>query len=156
MTVRVASGHPERWTGLKRVGIGRDAGDPEPEIFEVETARGYRDRLVLKLAGLDAPGEVEARRGRWILAPPEEVPELPAGTWYVERLRGLLVEDGSRGPLGRVVDVLETGGVDLLVVEGVRGGELLIPLAETIVKEVREDLGRIRVDLPEGLLEGEA
>ena len=153
MTIRVPSGHPERWTGLTRVWVGRDASDPGPEVFEVEAARSYRDRLVLKLRGLDTPGEVESRRGRWILAPPEEVPELPAGTYYVERLRGLRVEDARRGPLGRVVDLLETGGADLLVVEGEGGAELLIPFAGTIVLEVREDLGTIRVDLPEGLAE---
>jgi 16S rRNA processing protein RimM len=141
---------------LTRVWVGRDAADPEPEEFGVEGARAYRDRLVLKLVGLDTPGEVETRRGRWILAPPDEVPDLPAGTYYVERLRGLHVEDARRGPLGRVADVLETGGADLLVVEGEGGRELLIPFAGTIVLEVREDLGTIRVDLPEGLAEDEA
>lgn len=156
MTIRVPSGHPERWTGLTRVWVGREAGDPAREEFRVEAARAYRDRLVLKLEGLDTPGEVEARRGRWILAPPDEVPELPAGTYYVERLRGLRVEDVRRGPLGRVADFVETGGADLLVVEGEGGRELLIPFAGTIVLEVREDLGTIRVDLPEGLAEEQA
>lgn len=153
MTVRVFSGHAERWTGLKRVFVGRDAADTAPETFEVESARSYRDRLVLKLKGLDSANAVEARRGGWILAPEDEVPDLPAGTFYVERLRGLRVEDARRGPLGRVADVLETGGADLLVVEDGRGGELLIPFAGAIVKEVQAAEGCILVDLPEGLVE---
>ena len=54
MTVRVISGDAGQWTGLARVLVL-----PEPESdsvedeFDVESARSYRDRLVLKLSGIE-------------------------------------------------------------------------------------------------------
>jgi 16S rRNA processing protein RimM len=54
-------------------------------------------------------------------------------------------------PVGNVTGLYETGGVDVLVVEGGRG-EVLIPLAPYV--EVDRKARRIVVDPPEGLLEG--
>ena len=57
----------------------------------------------------------------------------------------------ASGDIGSVEDVVETGGVDLLVVKDVRGVETLIPLAEDIVRQIDEAGGTIRVTLPDGL-----
>lgn len=154
-TVKVASGEAGRWTGLTEVLVGRPEGDgtpgDEPRRFEVERSRAYRDRLVLKLAGVDDPTRADALKGLWVLAPAEQVPALPQGVYWVERLVGLdVVEDGGRS-LGRVEDVMATGGVDLLVVRELSGEELLVPLAGSIVVEIREPAGPIVVRLPEGL-----
>jgi ribosomal 30S subunit maturation factor RimM len=58
--------------------------------------------------------------------------------------------------LGRVTDVQSTGegisGTPLLVVD-TRTGELLIPLAEDICKNINPAARRIDVLLPEGLRE---
>ncbi len=155
MTVRVASGEAGRWTGLTTVLVGEPDRDGAPgaglERFEVECSRAYRDRLVLKLKGVDDPGRADALKGAWVLAPAEQVPELPPGSYWVERLVGLGVVDTDGKPLGEVEDVMPTGGVDLLVVRGPGGGELLVPLAESIVLEIREPAGPVVVRLPEGL-----
>lgn len=152
MTVRVASGHAERWTALKRILVGpaEGAGDSAIRSFEVAACRAYRDRLVLKLEGVDSAAEAASLAGKRVSALPEDVPALPEGEYYVARLVGMRVTDPSGAPLGRVVDVVETGAAGLLAVEG-GGGEILIPLSRTIVKAVHEDRGCIVVDLPEGL-----
>lgn len=152
MTVRVPSGSPERWTALRRVHWSRDGRSIDAADLPVEASRAYRDRLVLKLGGIDDPSSVEAWRGGWILAPADEVPDLPAGEHFVERLRGLRVTDEVLGDLGAVVDVIATGGADLLVVEG-RRGEILVPFVGEIVREVREGEGTIRTRVPAGLVE---
>ena len=52
--------------------------------------------------------------------------------------------------VGKVTGLLETGGVDVLVVTGPRG-ERLVPLAPYV--EVDREAGRVVVDPPEGLLD---
>ncbi len=133
------------------VGAPEVDASEEPVPFEVERSRAYRDRLVVKLKGVDDPTGAEALKGQWILAPAEQVPALPEDVYFVERLVGLEVVNESGDALGRVEDVLATGGVDLLVVRGSRGDELLVPLAESIVLEIGEGSGPIVVRLPEGL-----
>ena len=155
MTVRVLSGRADRWTGLTSVVLmvpGEVPGGSE-EARRVEGSRAYRDRLVLKLEGVDDASAAERLKGYWVLASAAEIPALPAGEFYVDRLIGLSVQDEVGGLLGRVEDVLETGGVDLLVVRNQVGREVFVPLAREIVTEVREAEGRILVRLPAGLVE---
>ena len=55
------------------------------------------------------------------------------------------------GNVGRVVDVVETGGIDLLLVRDEGGVETLVPMAKEFVKGIDADAGLIEVALPEGL-----
>lgn len=156
MTVRVPSGDAAFWSELPRVWIAPESATDEGRFYEVEHGRAYRDRLVLKLAGLDDAGAAEQLRGRSVLAAEEDAPALDEGTHHAVRLVGMEVEDESGALLGRVIDVMPTGGVDLLVVAAVgepEGTETLIPLAREIVIEVSAERGRIRVRPPAGLLE---
>lgn len=156
MTVRVASGKAERWTGLRSVWIeGRGSGGG-PALYDVESARAYRDRLVVKLRGVDDPTAAERLRGAIVAAPEDQIPDLPDGVYYVARLVGLKVRDEEGRALGIVRDVLPTGGVDVLEVEEEDGKELLVPLAREIVLEVSQEEGFLTVRLPEGLREGGA
>ena len=154
LTVRVFSGDSEPWAGLARVRIGQGAS--AGRYYPVEASRAYRDRLVLKLEGIDDPGAAEALRGAEVVVAHAELPELGKGEYYTGLLVGSTVFDESAGPLGQVRDVMSTGGTDLLVVapEGsVETEEVMIPMATGILLEVNEAERRIRVRLPEGLLE---
>ncbi len=122
--------------------------------YEVEAARAYRDRLVLKLRGIENPSDGAALRGRTVLAPAVEVPALPKNQYFAVTLVGSSVQiEGTTEQLGTVADVVETAGTDVLVVTGREGHEMLIPMAEEIVVEIRESEGMISVRLPEGLRE---
>ena len=61
----------------------------------------------------------------------EDVPRLPKDVYWVERLVGAQVMDAVMGDIGRVRDVVETGGVDLLLVEDAGGVETLVPWSRT-------------------------
>ena len=127
------------------------SGDGDCREFEVAGARGYRDRLVLKLRGVDDPSGAQALKGGTVWVPPEEVPSLRANEHYAARLVGLRVFGVAGEALGEVTDVVTTGGTDVLVVEQADGHELLVPMAEEIVVQIDEREGRIAVRLPPGL-----
>ena len=85
-----------------------------------------------------------------------EAVELEEGAYYDWQLEGCRVETVGGRQLGTVSEVLHTGGeAPVLVVRDAGGRENLVPLAESICVGI--DVGRklIRVDAPEGLLEGE-
>jgi 16S rRNA processing protein RimM len=63
------------------------------------------------------------------------------------------VRETSGTRLGRVTDLIETGGTDVLVVEDDDGDELLIPMAREMIRKIDARAGRIEVRLPEGLRE---
>ena len=152
-TVKVVSGDAARWEHVRQVFLG-PAGDGAPAVpRKVESARAYRDRLVLKLAGVDDASQAEALRGCDVGVGADEIPSLPQDVYWVARLVGARVTESSGRELGRVADVIETGGTDLLRVVDAAGTETLVPLAREIVTEIDEADGRIVVSLPEGLQE---
>lgn len=152
VTVKVVSGDAARWEHLSRVVLQGSGAGSAAGSRKVESARAYRDRLVLKLAGVDDASVAAALRGCDVLASAEDVPRLPKDVYWVERLVGARVIDAVSGEIGRVVDVIVAGGSDLLLVKDGDGVETLVPLVKEFVPEIDEASGTIRLTLPEGLL----
>jgi len=152
VTVRVAGGEAALWSGIGRVRLegGRDGGT----WYRIEAARAYRDRLVLKLEGVDDASAAAALRGRDVVAAVEDAPELAPGRYWRAGLVGARVVDVRGAEVGIVEDVVPRGEQDLLVVGRGPGREpALIPFAPGIVRDVDEARATIRVDLPDGLLD---
>ena len=144
VTLRVASGHAERWVHVRRALV---AGAPR----EITSARAYRDRLVLKLAGVDDASQAAALRGSEVSVLASDLPALPDGEFWARHLVGLRVVEKGGAVLGQVEDLVATGGTDLLVVRDPGGLEILVPLAGAIVLAVDTARGVVEVDLPDGL-----
>ena len=153
LTVRVPAGDATWWDSIEEVWIGSDEGSST--CYAVEGSRSYRDRLVLKLAGIDDAGAAEGLRGLSVWASRERAPAQPQGRWYVTALVGMQVDDERLGAVGTVNDVMPTGGgADLLVVGRPESAEdLLVPMVEEIVLTVDEGNRRIHVRLPDGLMD---
>ena len=154
VTARIRSGRAERWTGQDHLVLADSETERTGERYAVEAARSYGDRLVLKLAGVENADAAAALKGRFVVVEADSVPALPDGEVYQDRLIGMRVVESGR-TIGRVVDVMETAGSDLLVVEGPEDGrgEVLIPFVAPIVRDVDEERGAVSVCLPAGLLE---
>lgn len=84
--------------------------------------------------------------------PEEALPPAEKGSFYDFQLIGCEVVEKDGGAIGTVKGLLPVGGRDILVVD--RGGrEVLIPFTESFCLEVDAAAGRIRVELPDGLLD---
>jgi 16S rRNA processing protein RimM len=146
---------PERFTGLSRVYVEaplEPMKDSQPVALVVEGLRIHKGRPVLKLSGVSDISAAETLRGRELRVPESELQPLPAGSFYQFQVRGMTVTDRTRGEIGIVENVLETGGTDLLVVRGTGGEETLVPLCGEIVKNIDPVRGSVEIDAPEGLV----
>jgi 16S rRNA processing protein RimM len=117
---------------------------------EIEYFRRQHGRAVLKLRGIDSMTEAEKLRGAELRIPATEVAPLEEGQFYTFDLKGCSVFAAGGEYLGIVTDVLDSGGTDILKVD-LDQKEILIPFAESYLKNVDLDNKRIDVDLPEGL-----
>lgn len=151
ITTVVASGKPERWLAIDSV-LMDDGSGGEPVEYEVEGSRAYKDRLILKLKGVDEPRTAAGFKGWTVRVTADRIPALPEGEYYLDSLIGMTVMEQDQ-VLGKVADIHEAGGTHVLVVGTDQGGELLVPLVKAIVKEVEQTGTVIRVVLPQGLKE---
>lgn len=142
---------PQRFDSLRSVIAV--APDGRHRSLQIEAHWFHRDRIVFKFAGFDSIEAARSLIGSKLTVPLSERVKLPAGHFYDWELTGCNVENVAGEKLGRVRDVMRTGGVEVLVVEDRAGVELLIPMAQDICLEVDIDRKVIRVDPPEGLLE---
>ncbi len=142
---------PERFEDISE--LSGVAPDGTRKQVELENYWFQNDRVVLKFAGYDTIDAAKALVGFEFGLPEAERVELGEGEYYDWELEGCLVETNARSVVGKVREVMRTGGVELLVVESEERQEVLIPLAATIVVEIDVANKRIVVDPPEGLLE---
>ena len=71
-------------------------------------------------------------------------------SYLVKDLVGFEVATEAGEVLGKLNDVLPTGGNDIFVV-GEGPAEILVPAIKSVVLKIDSDLRRITVDLPKGL-----
>jgi 16S rRNA processing protein RimM len=140
---------PERYRELRELVLDTAQG---LRAVAVEAQRDAGAQWVLKLKGLTGRSAAEALKGASVLVPLSERAPLAENEYFTEDLIGCAVETVAGEAVGAVTGVLEAGAQHLLQVAGARG-EVLVPLAETIVKEVLLDRRTIRIDPPPGLLE---
>ena len=147
VVVEPLSDRPDRFPNLRQAFVAGEAGSAR--AVQVRDAWPHKGRFVLKLDGVDSIDEAERYRGLDLRIPEEDLSALPPGSYYHHQLRGLRVEDAEGREVGRVEEVMETGGeAAVLVVRG-PGGETLIPLADAFVRAVDLPGGRVVVRLPE-------
>lgn len=122
------------------------------EKVEIESFFLQKDRIVLKLAGIDSIEQAGKYVGCDFAVHEDETVELEADEFFEWQLIGCQVVTVDGAEAGTVESLLPTGGVAVLVVKK-QGREILIPLARDICVKVEVDARRITIDPPEGLLE---
>ena len=152
VAAEVHSDVPERFSvGMKLSALDR-AGLSRREV-QIEDLWPHKGLLVLKFSDVDSISDAEALIGSELQVPRAERARLEEGWSYVSDLVGCVVLD--RGvEIGRIEDVqFGAGEAPLLIVSGAGGKKYDVPFAEAYVDRV--DLGgkRLRMRLPEGMLE---
>lgn len=131
-----------------------DGAPLDPCRFRLERVRGQGGRLIFKFEGVDSIDQAEPWRGADVQIPLSERLPPPPGEVYLADLIGCeVVERAGAEPIGRVAAWIELPGGILLEVDTGAGGEILVPFAASICREVDPAAGRIVVELPDGLKE---
>ena len=147
----VLTDFPERFESVSEMtGV---APDGKRKQLELESYWFQNERMILKFAGYDTIDSAKELVGFEFGLPEAERVELPENHYYDWELEGCSVESKSGLRVGKVREVMRTGGVELLVVENEGRPEVLIPMAAAIVVEIDVTGKRIVIDPPEGLLE---
>lgn len=114
-------------------------------------SRQCKNRLLLKIKGIDSPERGRCYMGTDIATTYDQLPVVKDGQYYLHELLELNVVNLKGVILGRVLDVIETAANDILVLGANKKDkkQLLIPLVKDVyVKKVDLNLNTIYVDWP--------
>ena len=134
----------------RRVRIGESAG--RTDEVEIERLRFDPKGVVVKLRGVDSREDAARFTHRRWYEPRDGLPEPGEDEVYMADLLGMqaVTVDGDR--LGEVVDVIEIGPHDVLVIRG-GGRRRLVPNVEAFVQRMDFDAGELIITPIEGLLD---
>lgn len=123
--------------------------------YGIVKAQAYKNIMRLTLDGVATRDQAEALTGADVFLAKAELPALAPDTYYWSDVIGLSVHTVDGGYLGRIEQIIPTGANDVYVVKtppehAVR--EILIPAIDSVVLDINIEQGRMRVELPEGLV----
>jgi len=110
--------------------------DGDARMMTIDAARPYDARWVVGFEGVGSIDEAEALRGLELRIAGRDVMPLPAGSYYRHDLVGCRVVSDAGEDIGAVARVDDSGGAAPLLVVDTAGGEVLVPLAEPICRQV--------------------
>jgi len=126
------------------------------QTVEITDWRKHNKGLIVKVAGIDDRDYAQALVGSEVLTNEAALPELSQDDFYWRDLIGMSVVTNKGYDLGVVVDMMETGANDVLVVkanlnDGFSKKERLIPyLFEQVIESVSLENKQICVDWDPG------
>ena len=125
------------------------------ESFAVLEARVHKKLLIVRLEGVNSIDEAERLVGFVVLIERATLAKLEEGEYYWTDLIGMEVVTDEGKPLGRLAEIIRTGGADVFVVTS-GDKEVLIPATEEAIKQVDVDAQRVVVHPIEGLTEDDS
>ena len=103
------------------------------EKVNVEKVKYLKDKVVLKLEGIDSMNEAEKLKYKqpYLEITRDQAVELPDDTYFITDLIGCKVVDTNNFEYGKISDVIQTPSNDVYWVKGNK--EILIPVLKEIV-----------------------
>ena len=122
--------------------------------YQVLAATKHRRGYNLTLSGVDSNEKAKTLIGCFISVPEEDLEPLPEGTYYEFQIVGLVACRENGEEIGKVTNILELPGNDVLVIDR-HGKEILVPLVDDFVKEIDIEEKKITITPIEGLINQE-
>lgn len=139
--------------GLKCFLVKDSDADPHGEVT-ISRVRVTPSGLLIGFRGCDNRETARRYCGSYLAVRREDAIEIrDEDEFYTGDILGSRVSDRTRGDLGELVDLIDAGGSDVLVVRKLGERDVLIPFLKSIVQSVDIEANTIEVVLPEGLFE---
>lgn len=141
---------PARFKKLKTVIL---AGRKSESVVAISNVRLSGKFVIARLQGIDDMDKARLLRESTLWIPREDAVPLPPGKYYVPDLIGISVrlEDGS--VLGELTDVIFTGANDVYQVTTPDGRNVLLPVIDDCIIELKPEEGYAVVRPLPGLLD---
>ncbi len=127
-------------------------GEHHAPTLTIDTVRPHKGGLLIRFEELSDRNSAELWRGRYLLVPFSELPDLQEHEVYLHDLIGMAVEDSLGKPIGSVTTFYELPQGIMLDVNTSKGS-VLIPYHPQSVKHADLDRRVIVVDETTGLLD---
>ncbi len=124
--------------------------DERESNFTVEFTKQLRNRIGLKLKGIDDLETAKDWKGAEVLIEKDKLEPLAESEFYHFELEGMEVIDEDGMLIGKVINVDSNTGNNILYVK-TKNGEALIPFVNEIVKSINKDEKKIVINKLEGL-----
>ena len=149
LKVRLLTDIPNRFAELDAVHAG-----PDHTRHLIQSVRPYKsEMIVLKLEGIDDANAAELLRNQDLQIPLSKLAKLPPDSYYQHDILGLRVFTLDKLELGKIVDILITGGNDVYVVKTGDSSQVLIPAIKDVIKEIDLIRHTMYIDPLPGLLD---
>ena len=144
LKMHLLTDQPEHLKTIKQVYLGT-SDSPTPLV----SIRFHGDGALIKIDGVDTPEEGKKLGGLVVRIDGRDAKPLEADEFFLFQLIGLKAETEDGTVVGEVIDLMETGAHDVLVIQPARGGDdLLIPNHPEYVIATEPERDRIVVRLP--------
>jgi 16S rRNA processing protein RimM len=120
--------------------------------FFIESLHLENNKANLKLEDVDTLDQAERLLNANLFLPVELLPKLKGNKFYFHEIKGFTASDEKHGKLGEIRTVLELPNNPLLSIDH-KGTEILIPIADEIIKRVDRKSKTVHLKAPEGLIE---
>jgi len=152
--IKPLSDFPERFTKPGKRWI-QEKGKNQP--FEIKLLSGKKfpgkEIFIVQFEGINNRTAAQSLVTAKLVVPASDRPKLSENEFHLLDLVGLEARLSEKGPgIGTITD-LTTAGNDLLEVELIAGGKVLIPFVAAIVPIVQLEEGWIMLTPPPGLLD---
>lgn len=135
---------------LKRLYIKKNLNE-EPTEYIISKVRTQNNSSIIELRDIHTFEEAKRLKGSIVMVDKGDLPELHENEYYAYQLIGLKVITNEGFYIGRATNIIDRDPQHILVVEN-EGKEYLIPMVDTIIREINLDESIIISPLP-GLLD---
>jgi 16S rRNA processing protein RimM len=149
MGIKLEVDNPARYKGLDAMLLVKDANINGVELTQA-LIRG--EELVVKIKGITTPEDAKQFVGSTVMLPLEALPKLDSKRFYFHEIPGFKVVDEEAGEIGAAHEVMDRMMQPVLVIK--KGyTEILIPLADGVVKNVDRENKTLHIAAPAGLID---
>ncbi len=124
----------------------------EQQTLEIESARFFKQFVLLKFRGYDTPEEMEKYKGATLWVERKDAVPLQEDEYFIADLVGLSVVTDTGEELGTLTDVIPTGANDVYAVSSQQYGEVLVPAIRGCILHVDLETGQMMIHLLDGLI----
>ncbi len=124
----------------------------EQQTLEIESARFFKQFVLLKFRGYDTPEEMEKYKGATLWVERKDAVPLQEDEYFIADLVGLSVVTDTGEELGTLTDVIPTGANDVYAVSSQQYGEVLVPAIRDCILHVDLETGQMMIHLLDGLI----